>query len=278
MDNFKDKIFTYQWSGKHLSKAGREVLIKSVAQSIPTYCMSTFLLPTTLGEEIQRMINSFWWGSNRRQGRGINWLSWDKLTMRKEYGGMGFRHLFGFNLAMLGKQGWKLLTNQDTIVARIYKAKYFPKTDFLGARLGHNPSYIWRSIFASQVLVRGGQRWRIGNGENIAVWKDPWLRTDGSSYVSSAIGQGMENLKVSDLIEPNGVSWNWNVINGLFNNHDRAAIAKMVLLNTEGEDKRIWKFNQQGHYTVKSAYRYAMETLVDMRSIRYRGSGISSGN
>jgi len=97
-----------QWSGKHLSKAGREVLIKSVAQSIPTYCMSTFLLPTTLGEEIQRMINSFWWGSNRSQGKGINWLSWDKLTMRKEYGGMGFRHFFGFNLAMLRKQGWKL--------------------------------------------------------------------------------------------------------------------------------------------------------------------------
>jgi len=79
--------------------------------------------------------------------------------MRKEYGGMGFRHFFGFNLAMLGKQGWKLLTNQDTIVARIYKAKYYPNNDFLGARLGHNPSYIWRSIFASQVLVRGGQRW-----------------------------------------------------------------------------------------------------------------------
>jgi hypothetical protein len=131
-----------QWSGKHLSKAGREVLIKSVAQSIPTYCMSTFLLPTTLGEEIQRMINSFWWGSNRRQGKGINWLSWDKLTMCKEYGGMGFRHLFGFNLAMLGKQGWKLLTHPDTIVTRIYKARYFPRTNFLGARLGHNPSFI----------------------------------------------------------------------------------------------------------------------------------------
>lgn len=60
-----------QWSGKHLSKSGREVLIKFVAQSIPTYCMSTFLLPTTLGEEIQRIINLFWWGSNRRQGKGL---------------------------------------------------------------------------------------------------------------------------------------------------------------------------------------------------------------
>jgi len=73
-DYLRDRIWRkiQQWSGKHLSKAGREVLIKSVAQSIPTYCMSTFLLPTTLGEEFQRMINSFWWGTNRRQGRGIN--------------------------------------------------------------------------------------------------------------------------------------------------------------------------------------------------------------
>jgi len=50
------------WYEKHLSKAGREVLIKYVAQSIPTYRMSSFLLPTTLGDEIQKMLNSFWWG------------------------------------------------------------------------------------------------------------------------------------------------------------------------------------------------------------------------
>ena len=27
----------------------------------------------------------------------------EKLTMKKEFGGLGFRHLHGFNLAMLGK-------------------------------------------------------------------------------------------------------------------------------------------------------------------------------
>jgi hypothetical protein len=48
--------FNNAWSGKHLSKAGKEVLIKSVAQSIPAYCMSIFILLSTLGEEIQRMI------------------------------------------------------------------------------------------------------------------------------------------------------------------------------------------------------------------------------
>jgi len=76
--------------------------------------------------------------------------------MRKEYGGMGFRHLYGFNLAMLGKQGWRLETNHDTIVSRVFKAKYFPKGNFVDTKLGHNPSYVWRSIHASHVIVRGG--------------------------------------------------------------------------------------------------------------------------
>jgi len=164
---------------------------------------------------------------------------------------------------MLGKQGWNLLTNQDIIVARISKAKYFPKSDFLGARLGHNPSYIWRSIHASHVLVRGGQRWRIGNGNNISVWSMPWLREEGNSYVSSARVQGTENMKVADLMDSNGSSWNWGLIEGIFNAHDREAILKLSLLNRDKEDKLIWKFNNKGSYTVKSAYRYAMETLVD---------------
>ncbi|PNX60053.1 ribonuclease H [Trifolium pratense] len=74
-------------SEKHLSMAGREVLIKSVAQAIPAYCMNIILLPNSLGEELERMINSFWWGSNKSSSRGIKWLRWEKLAIRQEYGG-----------------------------------------------------------------------------------------------------------------------------------------------------------------------------------------------
>lgn len=129
-----------------LSQVGKEVLIKSVAQAIPSYCMSVFLLPHSIVDDIEKMLNSFWWGMKNEGRGGIQWMSWERLTMRKEWGGMGFRHIHGFNLAMLGKQGWNFLTNPDAMVSQIFQAKYFPNGNFLGSSLGHNPSYVWRSI------------------------------------------------------------------------------------------------------------------------------------
>lgn len=58
----------------------------------------------------------------------------------KNQGGMGFRDLESFNLAMLAKQGWHFLQHPDSIASRIFKAKYFPPTNFLDAELGIRPS------------------------------------------------------------------------------------------------------------------------------------------
>ena len=47
------------WKGKLLSQAGREILIKSVAQAIPVYTMSCFQIPDNLGIEINSMVSKF---------------------------------------------------------------------------------------------------------------------------------------------------------------------------------------------------------------------------
>jgi len=47
----------------------------------------------------------------------------------------GFSELYAFNLAMLAKQAWKILSNPDTVVSRIFKAIYYPNGDFLGAAI-----------------------------------------------------------------------------------------------------------------------------------------------
>ena len=72
-----------------LSKAGKEVLIKAVAQSIPTYTMNVFQLPMKLCDELNAMCAKFWWGQVGNAMK-IHWKSWEKLTLSKKDGGMGF--------------------------------------------------------------------------------------------------------------------------------------------------------------------------------------------
>lgn len=51
--------------------------------------------------------------------------------------GLGFRDLYGFNLSLPGKQGWKFISNPETLVTRVFKAKYYP--EFLESGLGPQP-------------------------------------------------------------------------------------------------------------------------------------------
>jgi hypothetical protein len=95
--------------------------------------------------DIERMTNVFWWrgGGNNK---GIRWLAWDKLACSKEEGGLGFRDFQSFNMVMVAKQAWHLLNEPATLVARVYKARYFPTSSLLESNLGNNPSFAWRSI------------------------------------------------------------------------------------------------------------------------------------
>ena len=60
----------------------------------------------------------------------------------------------------------------DSLFYRDFKAKYFPRSDFLQAGLGDNPSYAWRSIMAGQNVVKKRMRWQVGNGQSIWIWTD----------------------------------------------------------------------------------------------------------
>nr|XP_048330864.1 uncharacterized protein LOC125422764 [Ziziphus jujuba var. spinosa] len=51
------------WNRHFLSKVGKATLIKSVVQAIPSYTMSTFLLPVNVCEDMDAIVRKFWWES-----------------------------------------------------------------------------------------------------------------------------------------------------------------------------------------------------------------------
>lgn len=60
----------------------------------------------------------------------------------KRDNGMGFHNFRSFNLALLGKQTSRLLTNTNTRCYKIFKMKYFPNGDLLSASVGNNTNFV----------------------------------------------------------------------------------------------------------------------------------------
>jgi hypothetical protein len=81
--------FVQRWREHLLSYAGREVLIKSNAQDVPTYPMSCFKQPANICQKMRTCVSNYWWGSSIDSHK-LHWQRWTKLTRSKGDGGMGF--------------------------------------------------------------------------------------------------------------------------------------------------------------------------------------------
>ncbi|CAN1338290.1 Putative ribonuclease H protein At1g65750 [Linum perenne] len=178
---------------------------------------------------------------------------------------------------MLGKQGWKFQTQPDALVTKIFKARYFPKWDFLSAPPGNGPSYVWQSIRRSQQVVHRGSRWRVGDGTKIRVWEDQWLQSDINLRITTDRDDTLQGLKVCDLLIPGVLEWDRELIESLFNQRDALEIFKVRIGVGGIQDRLIWHFNPKGMYSVRSAYRLLMESINPRPDLVVLGVGLSYG-
>lgn len=241
------------WKEKKLSFEGRGVLIRAVAQAIPVYVMSCFLLPKSLCDNIERAVCNFWWGGSETT-RKIHWVAKDKLFKPKRDGGMGFRILRDFNLAMLAKQAWRFHTNPHSLLAKCYKAKYYTLTDILQATTGSSPSYAWRSIAQAIWIINKGSVWKIGNGQKVRVMEDNWLPFQNGYKILSTNTTTTNQLMVKDLFQSNQFDWNYPLLQDLFLPIDNTQIIQLPIIHHNKEDELMWMFEPTGNYTVKSGY------------------------
>lgn len=59
----------------------------------------------------------------------------------KREGGMGFRNLRVFNKALLAKQAWRVMTYETSLMAKVFKGKYFPASSFMDAKVPATASF-----------------------------------------------------------------------------------------------------------------------------------------
>ena len=71
---------TSSWSAKYLSPAGKEIMVKSLAMSMPVYAMSCFKLPLNIVSEIEALLMNFWWEKNAKK-KGNTMDSLEEITI-----------------------------------------------------------------------------------------------------------------------------------------------------------------------------------------------------
>ncbi|XP_059310845.1 uncharacterized protein LOC132062256 [Lycium ferocissimum] len=258
----KDRVGTKikGWKERFLSPAGKEVLLKSVLSAIPTYALTCFRMPDRLCEQITSLFNRFGWGKDE-EVRKMHLEKWERLCDAKSKGGLGFRDLKAFNMALLAKTAWRVLKNPDSLMAKVLKSKYFPNSSFMNAEVKGSSSWIWRSLMWGRDLLRKGVRWNLTDGAYFNVWFEPWLPKDDKFYPVTIHGDSDRDLKVFDLIDSESSTWKLAMLSGLFCEGDIKAILSIPLSRSDGIDRLLWHFTQSGSYEVRPGYHLAKSLL-----------------
>ncbi|XP_010501979.1 PREDICTED: uncharacterized protein LOC104779321 [Camelina sativa] len=249
------------WPARLLSRGGKEVMIKSVATAVPTFVMSCFRLPKTVTRKLTRVISNFWWSSSG-ETRGLHWIAWDKLCVDKIDGGLGFRCLDDFNTALLAKQLWRLITAPESLFAKVFKGRYYRHSNPLDPTKSYSPSYGWRSMISVRSLVNKGLIKRVGSGDSILVWSDPWISAQ-SPRPALCSGSSIDpTLRVETFIDRSSQSWNLALLSASFEPKDVTLISALPLGNLNSPDRLGWHLTKTGLYTVKSWYKALRQNQV----------------
>ena len=205
------------WKSSSLSKAGRLVMIKSVLNSLPIYYLSLFKVPRKVADDIVRIQRRFLWNGDK-VGRCIPLVKWEMVIRQKNDGGLGIGDLATKNAGLLLKWWWRYGKEEDQLWKKIVKSIYQEDNGLIPSSSGPKCSGPWQAI---KTLVKTQQpstmkilkylRLKLGNGERIKFWEDPWLEEGllKDLFPQLYAISSQQNTKIASMGWYEGQKWTW---------------------------------------------------------------------
>ncbi|TYJ37047.1 hypothetical protein E1A91_A05G349200v1, partial [Gossypium mustelinum] len=166
-----------------------------------------FLAPKGIIDDIQAKLSRTWW-SGKDEERFWIMVPWKTLCKPMDMGGLGIRDVRLFNLALLGRQVWRLINNTDSFCFKVLSSKYFLDGNIFHAKKVDKASFTWSSIVVVAEAFKKRFGWQIGNDEKINTWTDNWgiegLNKD--VVISNTLNPNEKSVK--DFWYANRSSWN----------------------------------------------------------------------
>lgn len=154
------------WKLKTLSQAGRGVLIRVVASAIPSYHISTFILPKSICSKLDPLFSNIWWGVKDDGQPKIRLGHGTAYAFFKSIAGLGFRKMAEQNEALVSKQAWSVVQNYQKPHISLLKARYPKHKPFLAHKPPAKASNFWKRLCKTHCYM-------VGEGTSINIWTDP---------------------------------------------------------------------------------------------------------
>ncbi|CAN1766327.1 Putative ribonuclease H protein At1g65750 [Linum perenne] len=259
------------WKAENLSLAGRVTLASSVLNSIPSFVMQTAFLPVYLCDQIDRKIRNFIWGSTEGT-RKIHNVNWQTVCKPKCLGGLGLRSARDLNRAFLMKIVWGLLSKPTDLWAQVLLTKYMIRTDE-GWRHKRQSGFsaAWRGMLSVWGDTTNGLQWSIRDGRRTKFWTNIWLDSGATLIDFASNIQGVNPLcSVSDFCLPDG-SWDFQRLSCCLPPEIILQIGGMTPPRAgAGEDVLVWGLEDNGRFSVKSAYALLRDYRLDDRNGKWQ--------
>lgn len=162
---------------------------------------------------------------------------------------MGFKEIENFNEALLAKQVWRLLNNQDSLCYKVFKARFFSDCSILEAQEQKGGYYAWKNIMSAREVVKQGLIWRIGDRATMSIKEEKWFSDPCYRKVSSLLPSILPKAKVSILVDHNLGTWKKEDIKQLFLLHEANAIISIPLSLRMPTSWMVWSKTPLGNFS-----------------------------
>lgn len=248
------------WKTNLLSMIGRATLIQSVTSALPSYAMQTMDVPISICKDMDRLNRNFLWGDSE-SSKKIHLVNWDIVCNNKKVGGLGLRKAKAQNLALMPKMGWKILSNEECLWAKVVKGKYLLKDFLISYASKRNSSLTCRGILKTRDILRRGIKWGVGDGSKIFIWHDWWCGETSlaSQYPEhSSLNMDTVNKLMNDVGE-----WDVNKIKAYIPSEALDNVLKVNLPRfVTYPDIPYWKGSTSGNFSAAMAYQI-VSSFVD---------------
>nr|GEU96458.1 RNA-directed DNA polymerase, eukaryota, reverse transcriptase zinc-binding domain protein [Tanacetum cinerariifolium] len=167
------------WKADLLSIGGHLTLIKAMLGSLGIYYLSIFKAPEAILNTLEILRSRFFWGGSQ-DTKHMAWVKWSHILPSFDKGGLNIGSLKAFNLALLQKWRWRMVSFPNSLWVNSIRALHGQDggLDNQGCRFNG----IWSRIIGTSnflhskdIIPLNSFRFKVGCGTHIHFWKDIWI-------------------------------------------------------------------------------------------------------